>query len=29
MAPVATRLARHRGVLEPIQTEATLDGQVH
>ena len=29
MAPVAKRLAHHCGVLEPIQTQATLDGQVH
>jgi pimeloyl-ACP methyl ester carboxylesterase len=28
MAPVARELARRRGVLEPIQTAATLDGQV-
>jgi len=28
MAPVARELARRRGVLEPIQTAATLEGQV-
>ncbi len=28
MAPVAARLAHGRGVLEPIQTQATIDGQV-
>jgi pimeloyl-ACP methyl ester carboxylesterase len=28
MAPVARRLARRRGVLEPLQTADTLDGQV-
>jgi pimeloyl-ACP methyl ester carboxylesterase len=28
MAPVARELARHRGVLEPIQTAASLEGQV-
>jgi pimeloyl-ACP methyl ester carboxylesterase len=28
MAPVARELARHRGVLEPLQAESTLDGQV-
>jgi pimeloyl-ACP methyl ester carboxylesterase len=28
MAPVARELARHRGVLEPIQTAASLNGQV-
>jgi pimeloyl-ACP methyl ester carboxylesterase len=28
MAPVARRLARHRGVLEPIQTARSLEGQV-
>jgi pimeloyl-ACP methyl ester carboxylesterase len=27
MAPVARQLARHRGVLEPIQTATSLDGQ--
>ncbi len=29
MAPVARELARHRGVLEPLQTELTLEGQLH
>ena len=28
MAPVAERLARRRGVVEPIQTAATLEGQI-
>ena len=28
MAPVARELSRDRGVLEPLQTRATLDGQV-
>jgi len=28
MAPVARELARHRGVLEPIQTATSLQGQV-
>jgi pimeloyl-ACP methyl ester carboxylesterase len=28
MAPVARQLAANRGILEPIQTEASLDGQV-
>jgi pimeloyl-ACP methyl ester carboxylesterase len=28
MAPVARRLAMYQGVLEPLQTAATLDGQV-
>jgi pimeloyl-ACP methyl ester carboxylesterase len=28
MAPVAATLAAHRGVLEPLQTATTLDGQV-
>ena len=28
MAPVARELSRNRGVLEPLQTAATLDGQV-
>ena len=28
MAPVARELAKQRGVLEPLQTKATLDGQV-
>ncbi len=29
MAPVARELARDRGVLEPLQTKDTLEGQVH
>jgi pimeloyl-ACP methyl ester carboxylesterase len=28
MAPVATEIARHRGVLEPLQTAPSLSGQV-
>ena len=28
MAPVAARLAEIRGVLEPLQTATTVDGQV-
>jgi pimeloyl-ACP methyl ester carboxylesterase len=28
MAPVARKLSSHRGVLEPLQTAATLEGQV-
>lgn len=28
MAPVARELARHRGILEPIQTATSLEGQV-
>lgn len=29
MAPVARRLSAHRGVLEPIQTATSVNGQVH